>query len=169
VDQPIIEPLGPEHGRAVFSCGNETLDRYLVRQASQDARNRVAAPFVLRDAGSSRILGYYTLSAYAIALVDIPLEMRKRLPRYPHLPAVLLGRLAVDREFGGAGVGKVLLVDALRRSLEQSLQIAAMAVVIDAIDDAACIFYEHFGFQRFADHEHRLFLAMKTIQELFPR
>ena len=168
MDQPIIEPLGPEHDRAAFSCGNETLDRYLAQQASQDARNRVAAPFVLRDAGSSRIVGYYTLSAFAIALVDIPLDMRKRLPRYPQLPAALLGRLAVDREFGGAGWGKVLLVDALRRSLEQSRQIAAMAVVVDAIDDAACTFYEHFGFQRFADHEYRLFLPMKTIQELFP-
>lgn len=166
MDAPIIEPLGPEHDRATFSCGAESLDRYLRQQASQDARNRVAAPFVLRLAGSPRIIGYYTLSAYTIQLSELPADLRTRLPRYPHLPAVLLGRLAVDRQFAGQGWGKVLLLDALRRSLAHARQIAAMAVVVDALDDPARAFYERYGFQRLADHEYRLFLPMRTIEQL---
>ena len=165
--QPIVEPLGSEHDRAAFSCGVEALDRYLKQQASQDARNRVAAPFVLRTADSLRIIGYYTLSAATIELKELPTEAARRLPRYPLLPAVLIGRLAVDREFVGHGWGKLLLVDALRRSLAQSRQIAAMAVVVDAKDDAARAFYERYGFQQLIEHQNRLFLPMKTIEQLF--
>ncbi len=158
---PIVEPLGSEHDRAAFSCGVEELDRYLKQQASQDARNRVAAPFVLRAADSPRIMGYYTLSAATIELG------KRRLPRYPLLSAVLIGRLAVDREFAGQSWGKVLLVDALRRSVAQSRQIAAMAVVVDAKDVAARGFYERYGFQQLLEHQNRLFLPMKTIEQLF--
>jgi GNAT superfamily N-acetyltransferase len=165
--QPIIEPLGSGHNRAAFSCGVEALDRYLKQQASQDARNRVAAPFVLRDQDSPRIIGYYTLSAFTIEASKLPAETVKKLPRYPRLPAVLIGRLAVDREFSGQGWGEVLLVDALRRSLERSAEIAAMAVVVDAKDDRARAFYEKYGFRRFVDHEYRLFLPMKTVAQLF--
>jgi len=167
MNKPIIEPLGSLHDRAAFSCGVESLDRYLTHQASQDARNHVAAPFILRDSDSPRVIGYYTLSAFTIELTDITPDLRKRLPRCPQLPAVLLGRLAVDQQRGGEGWGKVLLLDALRRSLEQSQQIAAMAVVVDAINDAARSFYEHYGFERFPDHEYRLFLPMKTAEQLF--
>jgi GNAT superfamily N-acetyltransferase len=165
--QPLVEPLGSDHDRAAFSCGVAALDRYLKRQASQDARNRVAAPFVLRAADSPRIIGYYTLSATTLELKELPAEVVRRLPRYPLLPAVLIGRLAVDREFAGQGWGKVLLVDALRRSLAQSAQIAAMAVVVDALDDAARGFYERYGFQELIEHQSRLFLPMKTIEQLF--
>jgi predicted GNAT family N-acyltransferase len=165
--QPIVEPLGSEHDRAAFSCGVAALDLYLKQQASQDARNRVAAPFVLRAADSPRIIGYYTLSAATIELKELPSDATRRLPRYPLLPAVLLGRLAVDREFAGQGWGKVLLVDAPRRSLVQSRQIAAMAVVVDAKDDATRGFYERYGFQQLLEHQNRLFLPMKTIEQLF--
>jgi ribosomal protein S18 acetylase RimI-like enzyme len=165
--QAIIEPLGSEHDRAAFSCGVRDLDRYLKQQASQDARNRVAAPFVLRGADSRRIVGYYTLSAATIKLKELPADAARRLPRYPWLPAVLIGRLAVDREFAGQGWGKVLLVDALQRSVAQSRQIAAMAVVVDAKDDAARGFYERYGFQQLLEHQNRLFLPMKTIEQSF--
>ncbi len=164
---PIVEPLGSEHDRAAFSCGVEELDRYLKQQASQDAGNRVAAPFVLRAADSPRIMGYYTLSAATIELGELPSDVARRLPRYPLLPAVLIGRLAVDREFAGQSWGKVLLVDALRRSVAQSRQIAAMAVVVDAKDVAARGFYERYGFQQLLEHQNRLFLPMKTIEQLF--
>ena len=166
--QPIVEPLGLDHDRAAFSCGVAALDRYLKQQASQDARNRVAAPFVLRAADSPRILGYYTLSAATIELRELPAGMARRLPRYPLLPAVLIGRLAVDLQLVGKGWGKMLLVDALRRSLVQSRQIAAMAVIVDAKDAAARRFYERYGFQQFVEHQNRLFLPMRTIEQLFP-
>jgi len=166
-DEPIFEPLGAEHDRAAFSCGVEALDRYLRQQAGQDARTRVAAPFVLHQVGSPQIIGYDTLSAVTIELPELPPDLTKRLPRYPQLPAVLIGRLAVDRRFAGQGWGSVLLLDALRRSLEQSSHIAAMAVVVDAKDDAARAFYERYGFQQLGDRPNRLFLPMKTIEQLF--
>jgi GNAT superfamily N-acetyltransferase len=166
VARPIIEPLGSEHDRAAFSCGVAALDRYLQQQAGQDARRHVAAPFILRAAGSPRIIGYYTLSSFTVQATDLPPDLAKQLPRYPELPAILLGRLAVDRRFAGQGHGKVLLIDALRRSLEYSRQVAAMAVVVDAKDDDARTFYERYGFQCFPNYEYRLFLPMKTIEQL---
>jgi GNAT superfamily N-acetyltransferase len=127
----------------------------------------VAAPFVLRKPNSSRIIGYYTLSAFTIEPSDLPFQLRRRLPRYSHIPTVLIGRLAVDSNFGGQGWGKTLLFSALRRSFEQSREIAAMAVVVDAKDDAARAFYQRYGFERMVDHEYRLFMRMSTINELF--
>jgi GNAT superfamily N-acetyltransferase len=163
----IFEPLGTSHDRAAFSCGVETLDRYLKHQARQDARNHVAAPFVARFDDSTRIIGYYTLSAFTIEATELPAELIKRLPRYEHLPAVLIGRLAVDRDFAGQGFGTLLLMDALHRSLEQSQHLGAMAVVVDAKDDQARSFYERRDFKRLLDHEYRLYLPMKTIEQLF--
>jgi GNAT superfamily N-acetyltransferase len=149
---PIIEPLG-KHDRAAFSCGKEPLDRCIRQQAGQDLRSRVAAVFVLCDLGSPSIIGYYTLSAFTVLLRDLPEAQRKRLPRYPEVPTVLLGRLAVDERYAGQGWGKVLLLDALRRRLVESEQIAAAAVVVDAIDDSAQAFYEKYGFQPLLDPE----------------
>lgn len=163
---PAIEPLGPEHDRTGFSCGVEPLDRYLKQPASQDVRSNVAAVFVLRPTDSPTIVGYYTLSASAVELTELDEGFRKRLPRYPVLPAVLLGRLAVDSRFHGQGWGKILLIDALRRAFAHRTQVAAMAVIVDAKDDAARGFYERYGFRRFADHPSRLSLPMGMIEQL---
>ena len=163
-----IEPLNPEQERAAFSCGQPALDRYLSQQAGQDLRNRVAAVFVLRRADDPAILGYYTLSASVIDPGELPAAVRKRLPKYPALPAVLLGRLAVALREQGRGWGKVLLLDALQRSLRYHEQIAAMAVVVHAKDDAAKAFYERFGFVEFLEHPQHLYLLLKDIEQLFP-
>jgi len=163
-----IEPLGPHHDRAPFSCGNDSLDRYLKQQAGQDARRLAAAPFVLvASADPKTVAGYYTLSSHSIDLGELPAAVAKRLPRYPHVPATLLGRLAVDRRYRGQGLGEILLMDALRRALAQSSQIAAVAVVVDASDDAAARFYRRFGFLSFPERPDRLFLPMKTVALLF--
>lgn len=164
----IVEPLGKTHDRADFSCGNESLDRYLRNQATQDARRRVAAPFVLvQPANPKTIIGYYTLSAFGITLHDLPPDITKKLPSYPVVPVTLLGRLAIDRRYTGQGAGEFLLVDALQRAYRQSSQIAAAAVVVDAIDEQAAHFYRHFEFTPFPDKPGRLFIPMKTIVELF--
>ena len=89
-----IEPLGPRHDRAAFFCGVEPLDRYFRTQAGQDVRKLIASCFVAVAADSPNIAGYYTLSATGIALTDLPSELAKRLPRYPLLPAILMGRIA---------------------------------------------------------------------------
>ena len=162
-----VEPLGPQHNRKAFSSGFEPLDRYLREQAGQDTRRRVAAPFVLCEGESTVILGYYTLSALSIDVGAWPEDVARKLPHHPVVPATLLGRLAVDRSLRGKGMGEYLLMDALRRALIASRQVAAVAVIVDAKDDNALAFYRRYEFIPFADQVNRLFLPMGTIEQLF--
>ena len=157
----VVEPLGQDHDRAGFSCGNASLDRYLKDQAGQDLRRGCAMPFVLVQArGGASILGYYTLSSYGIDVGELPADVVKKLPRYPLIPATLLGRLAVDRRYQGQGIGEFLLMDALRRAF-------AAVVVVDANDASATKFYRRLGFVAFPSITGRLFLPMKAIAGLF--
>jgi GNAT superfamily N-acetyltransferase len=160
-----VEPLGKQHDRGAFCCGTEALDRYLKQQALQDARKRVAAPFALIEKTSGAIAGYYTLCATSIKINELPTEIVKKIPKYPDVPATLLGRLAVDQNFRSKGLGEVLLMDALNRCLKN--EIATMAVVVSAKDDKAQSFYEHFDFIRFPNYPYRLFLPMTTIATMF--
>ncbi len=163
----IIEPLGKAHDRGAFSCGVPALDDYLRVRASQDARRRVAAPFMLVEADSGAVRGYYTLSQMAVELEDLPDDIAKKLPKYPMVPVTLLGRLAVDLRLRGQGLGGFLLMDALRRSWSLSREIAAMAVLVDAKDEAAASFYQSYEFQRLPGRRDRLFLPMSTLDRLF--
>ena len=162
----VVEPLAKHHKRADFSCGVEPLDRYLKTQASQDAKRRIAAPFAA-IASDNTVIGYYTLSAFSIELAALPAAQTKKLPRYPTLPATLLGRLAVDQSQHGCGVGELLLMDALSRSYKHIREIASYAVVVDAKNDAAIAFYLRYDFIQFADRPNRLFLPMNVIAKLF--
>lgn len=161
------EPLGRHHDRAAFASGVPELDRYLQRQARQDARRNVAAAFVLCEAGTTSIIGYYTLSAAGVDLGEVPEDVARKLPAYDQVPAVRLGRLAVDQAYAGHGFGKRVLLDALRRAWERSDEIAATMVIVDAKNDAAVRFYEHFGFNRFPDQADKLFILMQTVAVLF--
>ena len=162
-----FEPLTRSHDRAGFQCGAAVLDRYLRDFARKDAERGVAAPYVMvEEAAPHVIVGYYTLSAFVVGLSDLPPKLASKMPRYPDLPAILIGRLARNIEFKGRGVGELLLVDALKRALVHSKQIAAMAVVADAKDDAALAFYLRFGFARLGDSASRVFIPMGTIEQL---
>jgi GNAT superfamily N-acetyltransferase len=162
-----IEPLAKAHDRSGFRCGVEALDSYFQRQASQDARKGAAAPFVLVDEAAEAVAGFYTLSASAIAVASLPESIARQLPRYPALPATLLGRLAVDARHRGKGYGEKLLLDALRRSFQHSAEIASTCVVVDAKDETAAAFYQKYDFIRLMDNPRALFLPMKEIQALF--
>src|SRR6476469_1721299 len=117
----IIEPLSEQHNRANFHCGIEALDSYLKRQASQDLRRFLTAVFVLYNLESEQIAGYYTLAATAIQLADLPDILTRKLPKYPLIPATLLGRLAIDERYQGKGLGTFLLFDALQRSFKSEI------------------------------------------------
>ena len=162
-----IAALGKNHDRTPLACGSAALDRYLRQQARQDAEKSVAAPFVLTIPPALRVLGYYTLSASLVNTNALPDTLARRLPRYPQLPVTLLGRLAVDQGMLGEGIGQFLLLDALRRSQEAAVNIAAMAVLVDAKDEAAEAFYRHFSVLPLQQQPRRLFLPMKTITGLF--
>ncbi len=159
-----IAPLDPARDRRTFTSGSEPLDRYFHQQVTQDIRRRVTACFVAIEESNQRIAGYYTLASASIALTDLPADVAKRLPRYPSIPAVRLGRLAVDQAFQGRGVGGVLLADALARALRAD--IAAYALVVDAKDETAAAFYRHHGFIAFASQPLTLFLPLATAQAL---
>lgn len=162
-----FEPLGA-HDRAAFSCGTEALDNYIKKQASQDVKKKVAIVYVA-TLDSKTILGYYTLSQYSVPLKDIPVELSKKFPKYPALPATLLGRLARDVSTKGQGVGELLLLDALYRALAMSGQIASAAVVADAKDQKAVDFYKRYGFIELPKIELRFFLPMESIGALFKK
>lgn len=162
-----VDPIGKTHDRTIFSCGTAALDRYLQQQARQDAEKSVAAPFVLTAPPEPQVLGYYTLSASLVNVSELPEALTKKLPRYPQLPVTLLGRLAVDDSMKGKGRGQFLLMDAMHRSLQAAANIAAMALVVDAKDDAAKAFYRHYGFIALQQQPGRLFLSMTTVAGLF--
>ena len=161
-----IEPLGAHHHRGAFSCGVSALDNYLHTQAGQDVKRRVAAVFVLTP-DSRLVAGYYTLSQYSIVLEAIPEAMRRKLPRYPLVPATLLGRFAVAVQFRGRGLGAHLLMDALHRAWAHSKNIASAAVVVDAKDQMASSFYRKYGFIEIPVVPSRLFLSMAIIERMF--
>lgn len=163
----IIEPLDRRrHDRAAFNCGEDSLNRYLRQQASQDLKRQVATVFVLVDRSNSRVLAYYTLSAFTIDITMLETKQAKRLPRYPQLPATLLGRLAVDQHHKGQGFGELMLIDALAKAWSASAQIASLAVIAEALHPRAAQFYCKYGFQPFKKHPLKLYLPMQTIASL---
>ncbi len=104
------------------------------------------------EQGSEAVLGYYTLSWLSIALSGLPEDKARRLPRHP-VPAALIGRLAVSEGVQGQGIGRLLLADAVKRSLAVSEEIAIDALVVDARDERASRFYQSFGFKNWWDSE----------------
>ena len=161
-----IEPLAEKHKRAAFSCGVEALDRYLQRQAGQDVSKRVAAAFVISPDGET-VAGFYTLSAHVVNLGELPDNVAKKLPRYPSVPATLIGRLAVSSDFRGRGIGELLLLDAFRRVLVNTREIGSAVVVVDAKDERAREFYLRHDFIPLPSSPERLFYTVKTIEKLF--
>ncbi len=158
----VIEPLGG-HDRSSFSCGAAPLDRYLREHASQDVKRLVASCYVAVETATQAIAAYYTLAATSIPASDLPMEVLKRLPCYPVLPAALVGRLGVDQRFHRKGVGGALIADASLRVLKSDMK--AFALVVEAKDAAAVAFYQHHGFRRSASRPAALFLPIGTLRK----
>lgn len=161
-----IAPLGDAHDRTGFTCGVESLDRYLQTQAGQDVRRRANGVFILTDkADPDRVLGYYTLCATALPPGDVPEAARKHIPRYPLVSATLIGRLAVASDQQGQRLGAVLLADALRRALASAETVGSSIVVVDALDGGAAAFYAAHGFVRLPE-SLRLVLPMRFVERM---
>lgn len=158
----LIEALSSRHDRAAFNCGNDSLDRYIREQATQDIRRRLATVFAAVEAiAPSRICGFFTLSATSILPADLPREATRRLPRLP-VPAALIGRLAVDRAFQGRGLGGILLADAVRKTTAAANTLAIAVLVVDPVDQAARNFYSTFGFASLRGPQSRMFLVLPS-------
>jgi len=158
-----VVPLAADHDGTQFHCGEEALDRYLRTQATQDIRRHIANCFVAVETATGHVAAYYTISAASIPLVDLPPEEVKRLPRYPTVPAVRIGRLAVDQRFQGRGLGSALLADAVRRIIDSAA--AAYALLVDAKNEHAVAFYRRLGFRPFASLQRTLFLPVATAEK----
>jgi len=141
-----------------FCCGQPLLDEYIRRYASQDVRRNVARVFMATPEGDSRYLaGFFTLSAGSVGCSELPESLAKKLPRYP-VPVALIGRLAVDAEFRGKGLGSILLADACQKVANASTMLAVAGIVVDAKDAASASFYQHFGFMPLPGQPARLLL-----------
>ena len=156
-----IEPLSRQHDREHFDCEESSLNDFLKRFARQNDEKGLGRTFVAILPGERKILGYYTLLSGAVGFHTIP----ENLPRYP-VPVVHLGRLAVDKTVKGQGLGAVLLLDALKRSLRIADQLGIYAVEVYALNAQAKAFYLKYGFQPLQDDEFHLYLSLKTIRKL---
>lgn len=155
------EILTEAHEVSSFDCGIEALNRFLHRHALDNQRNQSARTYVALR-GETRVVGYYSLAAASAEYDEVPARMAKGLARHP-IPLTLLARLAVHRAEQGAGLGAGLLKDALKRFLQAQVIIAARAIVVQAKDEHAIAFYQHFGFVPSPIDPYHLFLLSKDI------
>jgi predicted GNAT family N-acyltransferase len=159
-------PLNASHKKKDFNCGKPLLDNYLHIQAKQDVKRKLSACFVL-EGDKNIIKGYYTLSSASIKKDLLPEAIIKKLPpAYSDLPVTLLGRLAVDNSYKGQRLGELLLLDALKRCYDASVNIGSMAVIVDPLDGDAEKFYLKYGFISLPD-SGKMFIPMTTVFELF--
>ena len=162
---PVVELLQTHHDRAGFDCGNASLNNFLRNQARQNMdRNVGVTHVVVATAGDTRILAYYTLVTRTIERVIIP---DSRLPNGP-IGVVLLGRLAVDSSVKRSGLGKRMLLRAMKQTLIASMDVGIYALVVNAIDGAAKDWYLglDLGFEQLLDDPHSLYIGMKTLKQL---
>jgi GNAT superfamily N-acetyltransferase len=161
-----VEPLAKSHDREAFDCDNEPLNLFLKQTARQHAARGISRTFVLVEADAPQpkpILGFFSLNLCQITSEALSPEEAKRLPR--NVSGVRLGRLAVAKHLQGQGLGKLLLVAAMEKFLEIFNRAGGVGLFVDAKDEEAKRFYEHFGFVPLPSHELELFLPLATIQE----
>ncbi len=162
----IIEPFDRlRHDRSGFDCGISILNDWLTTKVSQFEKKDLARTYVLVEAGSTLVKGYYALSNHTVIYESLPTDQAKGMPQID-MPVVLIGRLAVDRSVQGQKLGEFLLIDALRRAEYLAGKIGIRAVEVDAINQAAKLFYERYGFLALTDDPHHLFLPMHIIRKL---
>jgi GNAT superfamily N-acetyltransferase len=163
-----IELLKGAHERGEFCCGKAPLDTFLRSLVSQYEKRRLGRTYVAVRPDEQRVYGYYTLASSSIPFEHLPSGKAKKLPKHP-APVILLARLAVDKEAQGTGLGKLLLLDALKRSLDLSATLGVHAVEVDAIDAEAKAFYEKYGFAPLEDSELHLYLPIVTVEAALGR
>ncbi len=165
----IVEPLQKDkHHRLGFSCGQESLDRFMHEHAHQAAAKGLSKTYVAVDeADESAILGYYTVTTTRIEAGELPATLVRalKLPKR-ELPASLVARLAVSQLVKGRGVGSLLLMDALARCARVASEVGGVAIIVDALEEAVVPFYERLGFVRLGPDLLKLFVPMATVREL---
>ena len=143
-----------------FDCGSHPLNEYLKKYARQNHESGLGKTYVAIDEEEG-VIGYYTISTAQVKSDFLPQKVTKKLPKYP-IPAVRIGRLAVDKSMHGQGLGKELLMHALTNILELSERVGIFLVIVDAKDDDAVVFYEKYGFVQSPENPKTLFLLLDS-------
>ena len=163
----VFEKISQGVNHQDFDCGVDNLNAYLKKYAWQNFKKNIGVTILAFEEGKrNKILGYYTVSMVQINFEHLPPELSKGLPRYP-VPAMRIGRLAVDRSAQAKGVGSSLLMDALQRAVALSTEVGTCAVLVDAINEQAKGFYEHYGFIALNDLPLALVLPFATIAQVY--
>jgi len=156
-------PLTGSHDRQEFDCGRQELNDWLRQVARQHQEKGLSRTFVATlDEAPNSICGYYALTLAELENRNLPEAWRKKLPR--RIPGVKLGRLAVDKEFQGKGLGELLLVDALTRAQRIYQEAGGIGLFVDAIDEQAAGYYKRFGFEAMPDNPLLLFLSARVLE-----
>jgi len=147
-----------------FNCGINQLDVYIKKIAKLNQDINVGQTYILHLENSNQVIGYYTISAANVTKTDLPVIERvtNELPRYP-IPCILIGKLAVDSIYRNKGLGKILLIDVLKRVKSLSLDLGCFAVIVDSLEPSSS-FYEKYGFIKFINRPLSYFLPVKTIE-----
>lgn len=155
--------LDKSFDRNSFDCSSLALNKFLKTKARQNQSVGINKTFVAIGSGDKNktVLGYYSLSMGEIDLTSLPQDLVKKLPRHP-VPVARMGRLAVDTSTKGKGLGKLLMVDAMKRVQRASELIGVFALLVDAKDDSAKNFYLKYGFVSLIDEPMTLFLPLTS-------
>lgn len=160
-----VVSINKQHMRDQFDCGNAILNEYLKKYARQNDENNMAKAFVAVG-DDALVLGYYCISTASIEFKELPEALGKNLPKYP-IPAALIGKLACDQSMKGQGLGARLLINALQRIVATSKEMGIKVIIVDAIDEEAKSFYQHYRFMELDGQEMKLFLLVETAAQLF--
>lgn len=161
-----VEPLSAAHGVAGFDCGSPAQSAWLIEHALQAHRSGLSRVYVVRDLDQAdeRVVGFYALAAGSVAPADASPRLMRGAGRY-HQPVVILTRLGVDRTAQGVGLGRALVVDALRRIAAAAEVIGVRAVLIHCETDAARDFYLRLAkFEQSPTDPMHLLLLMKDLR-----
>jgi GNAT superfamily N-acetyltransferase len=158
-----VLPLTGNHDRHAFDCGRQELNGWLLQVARQHQDKGLSKTFVaIRDEAPGLICGYYALTLAELETQHLPQAWQKKLPR--RIPGVRLGRLAVDLQYQGKGLGELLLIDALTRARRIYAEAGGIGLFVDALDEPAAAYYRRFGFASSPDKPLLLFLSAKAIK-----
>jgi GNAT superfamily N-acetyltransferase len=163
------EPLGKHHRLDHFDCGEPALDDWLKRHALSAQASGSARVFVTTLDDGQTVVGYYALAAAQVAPEDATARALKGQPRARPVPAILLARLAVDREHQGAGLGRSLLQDVLLRCVEAADAIGARVLLVHAKHDAAKAWYMQYDFEQSPTDPLHLMMLMKDVRGFLER
>jgi len=161
-DRPAL--LTQTHDVSGFNSGENVLDDWLRKRAWNNLVAETSRTYVVCPTGTATVVGYYALSMGQLLATETPGSMRRNMPKF--IPAVMLGRLAIDRDWQGMGIGRALLADVAARALRATQEVAARLLIVHAISQTAENFYLHHGFTRLPLDAPTLALDLVRFQKL---